>query len=124
MKIELKGRVIEINNPLVKEGYAPNDLISKLKKAGWDYVGNFTGMGLGGCALVNSPDDLCTIKYCITVLDVQSRKIFTIEGYGFDSLLIDAGTEVEKKNKFGGYHLTKKPKDKNDRLFRINIEAK
>jgi len=99
-------------------GYGPLDLIEQLKKKEWVPCSsdgqNFMAISLGGYCFTDTPDELCNIKYQLTIENKTTGKEFTIKGFCFKSMPI--GFSINAKddkgpfppNKFAGHILSKR----------------
>lgn len=101
-------------------GYGPADLIEQLEKAEWESLDgggrNFFAIGLAGYCLTEPRDNLCNIKYRATVKNMDSGKEFSVEGFCFQSALLEFSLDPQEKedsspNQFAGHRLLKEQQD-------------
>ena len=105
-------------------GYGPPDLIEKLKRAIWEPCwpsgNNFEGMTLGGYVLTDTPDELCSAKFRVTVETQGEIDSFEVEGYCFPDMPLSVRHELGRTN-FAGHSLATKSQNKNSKLFQVII---
>jgi hypothetical protein len=74
----------------VLEGFGPPDLIARVKHAPWTACApsgkNFDGIVLGGRVLTDPPDELCPVKFRVTLETVPCGDRLIVEGYNARSL--------------------------------------
>lgn len=105
--------------------FGPAGLIELLKVGTWDEVGNFPALGLGGYCLTRPEDDLCSVKYAVTVEDEVGNS-FSTDGYCFPTMLmaVKEGGPCWKENKIGKRVLKRKKDKKNPCLYKITVGVK
>lgn len=110
---------------IVFEGYGPRDLIARLKQASWTACvpsgKNFEEIVLGRWVLTDTPDELCPVKFRVTLETVPPRERFLIEGYN-TRCFFDSMRKSPHLLTFAGSCLCKAPLTE-DNAYRATIET-
>lgn len=79
-----------MQDKVVIEGYAPGDLIFRLRLIEWQECSpsgkNFLGIEFGNNVLADTHDPYCPFKHRITITEIPCGQVFQIEGYTVENL--------------------------------------
>lgn len=91
-KVILWGDDEVVIEEATRRGFGPADLVSRLRSAPWVPCSpqgrNFEGMVLGEYCLTDTPDELCSVRFLVTVRNARTHETVIINGYCFPDLIM------------------------------------